>query len=240
MSKENRNIRSTAEDAGKATEDVKSKQRVLREETKRTSASIVEQGRTASASGEAVRSDIRQTTDAIRDQEAVSSAANETIRDDVRRTSKEVKQIGIVTQLTAIMAFREGISSMTSGLIQLGIVGEEDAKTLMKVNAAFSMMAGAVGIIKAIQGAMTVLNLSTLKNAMLNTYNAVVSNPGKAALVGVGLGAAAGAVSYFALNQSTQTHNTSISIEGGTPSGQAATAEKIDVVYRMTGAGDYA
>lgn len=154
-------------------------------------------------------------------------------RQSIDRTDQKLatQQVGIVTQLTALMGFRESVSAITGGIIGLGLVSDETAQDLQKINAAFSIFAGAVTTIKAVQAVMTTLNAATAANAVINTYNAVVSNPAMMAGVGIAMGAAAGIAGALLLSSNTTNNTTTIKVDSGTP--QQATNE----IYRVVGGG---
>lgn len=154
-------------------------------------------------------------------------------RQSIDKTDQKLvnQQVGIVTQLTALMGFRESVSAITGGIIGLGLVSDETAQDLQKINAAFSIFAGAVTTIKAVQAVMTTLNAATAANAVINTYNAVVSNPAMMAGVGIAVGAAAGIAGALLLSSNTTNNNTTIKVDSGTP--QQATNE----IYRVVGGG---
>lgn len=154
-------------------------------------------------------------------------------RQSIDETNQKLanQQVGIVTQLTALMGFRESVSAVTGGIIGLGLVSDETAQDLQKINAAFSIFAGVVTTIKAVQAVMTTLNAATAANAVINTYNAVVSNPAMMAGVGIAMGAAVGIAGALLLSSNTTNNNTTIRVDSGTP--QQAT----DEIYRVVGGG---
>ena len=141
-------------------------------------------------------------------------------RDSVDRTEQKLQsqQLTVVTQLTALMGFREAVSAVTGGIIGLGIVSDETAVNLNKINAAFSIFAGAVSTIKAVQAVMTTLNGATALNAVLNSFNAVLQSPAKLAVVGLAAGAAVGAAGAFLMtNNTTNNSSTTINVANTTP-----------------------
>lgn len=239
-------IKKASEEAGIVTDDTISKQSDLEEAIRQAAARIDEQNDAISQGSASAASDMGKVKQSATEAGTVTDNTilkQRQLAAEAKNATTQVKSqnVSIIMQLTAVMGFKEGISSLTNGVISLGLVSEDSAKTLMKFNSAFQMMAGGVQIIKAAQGVMAILNLETLKNAILNTYNAVVSNPGKAMLVGLGLGAAAGAGTYFALSSIGNNTNVSnnITVNGDPTPGQQATAEKLNQVYSMTGAGGY-
>ena len=97
----------------------------------------------------------------------------------------------------------------------------------------FKIMGGAANLIKPVQLAMTLLNVATLKNALLNTYNAVISNPAMIALVGAGAGAAVtAAVILGAQNSSSSSSTTNITVNGTTDAGTQATVQDVYTIVQ--------
>ena len=143
-----------------------------------------------------------------------------------------VRQVDLVTQLTAVMGFREATSAITGGLIGLGIAEGEAAEQLNKLNAGFSIFAGAVTTIKSVQAVMTTLNGATAVNNALNAFNAVLQSPARMAAVGLAAGAAAGVAGALLItNNSSTSNSTSITVQDTTP--QQATSE----IYRVVAGG---
>lgn len=129
----------------------------------------------------------------------------------------ESQQITVMTQLTALMGLRSAVSAVTSGLRTMGLVSDEDAEKLQKVNGAFALFAGAVTAIKSVQAVMTTLNASTALYATLQTYLQGLKNP--LLLGGALIGAAgAGAIGGYFLTQNNTSNNTSFNITNSSPS----------------------
>ena len=102
---------------------------------------------------------------------------------------------------------------------------------LGKINAAFGIMAGAAGTLKAIQGAMAALNVATAINASLNSFNAVLQNPAMLAGVGLAAGAAIGvAGTYLVMNQDQSSTSTTINVVDGSEGRNQFGAEVYDIV----------
>ncbi|MBO4797456.1 MAG: hypothetical protein J5494_01605 [Candidatus Methanomethylophilaceae archaeon] len=121
----------------------------------------------------------------------------------------------IMLQMGAIAGLKEGVGSVINGITSLGLVSDETAQSLAKINSAFQLMAGAVSTIRAIQGAMTALNVATAINASLNSFNAVLANPAMAAGVGLAAGAALGVAGAYLMTQNnSQTTNNITIIDG--------------------------
>ena len=137
---------------------------------------------------------------------------------DQTKKKLDTQQLSVLTQLTAIMGLREAISATTSGLIGLGVVTDEQAEALNKLNAGFSIFAGVVTTLKSVQAVMTTLNGATAVNAALNAFNAVLQSPGKMALVGLAAGATIGAAGAFLVtNNNSSTSTTNITVDSSTP-----------------------
>lgn len=156
------------------------------------------------------------------DQEELATSANKA----TEALSNQQKQL--LVQVGSLMAVKSAVSSVTNGLISLGIVSGEDAVKLQKVNSAIQLMAGLAQGIKALTLINEAFNLSLIKGALVSTYNAIIESPWKLALVAGGAGAAIGAVAALGIsslnNQGTTTNNIYIEDSSG---GQAATATAI-------------
>lgn len=131
-------------------------------------------------------------------------------------------------ELSSLMGIKESVGSVIGGVTALGLVSQETAQDLAKVNAAFQLMAGAATGLKTLQVLMTSLNAQTAINASLNTFLSVVRNHALGmAAVGAGLGAMAGVAGMYLYtnNQSSKTVN--INVDGG---GSSAVAQEIYTV----------
>lgn len=155
---------------------------------------------------------------------------------EIATTKINTQKLQLASQVAIIMGVKEATSSAITGVISLGLVSDDTAVKLQKVNAAFQIMGGLATGVKAMQLAMTSLNLATLKNAVLNTYNSVIANPGKIALLGLAIGAGAGAAIALGAtyNNSTST-STQIVVEGSTSTGTEKTVQDL---YMISSAGD--
>lgn len=116
-------------------------------------------------------------------------------------TQALTKQQGqLMAQITALMGVKSAVSGVTNGLIQMGLVSGENAQKLQMVNAALNLVAGMATGIKALALAQEAFNLSSLKTAVISTYNSIMESPAKLAMVGIGLGAATGVVAALMMN----------------------------------------
>lgn len=143
------------------------------------------------------------------------------------------QQAKLALQVTVVTGLQGAVSGLTNGVQALGITSEETNAILKKVNATFQIMGGAANLIKSVQLAMTLLNVATLKNALLNTYNAVISNPAMIAIVGAGAGAAVtAAVILGAQNSSSSSSTTNITVNGTTDAGTQATVQDVYTIVQ--------
>lgn len=144
----------------------------------------------------------------------------------------QAQQLNITSSLVALTALRGSVSAVTNGMINLGIVSGESAEAVRKINSAFQLFSGAVTAIKAVQGVMSALNLTTLTYSSIMTYLKVLENPLAIAAIGVGVGAAAGVGAYM-LTQNNQQNNsqTTINVVDTEPAKQTA-----NQIYYIEGA----
>lgn len=167
------------------------------------------------------------------DLDNLKAKQNETrLEIDTTNQKLQSQQLSVVTQLTALMGFREAVSAVTGGIIGLGIVSDDTAVQLNRINSAFSIFAGAVSTIKAVQAVMTTLNGATALNAVLNSFNAVLQSPAKMAAVGLAAGASVGVAGAFLMtNNTTNNSETTIKVESTTP------AQTRSEIYQVVGGG---
>lgn len=142
------------------------------------------------------------------------------------RKQREDAAIGIA----ALMGMQSAVSGVTSGLIGLGMVSEETAGTLRKVNAAFQIMTGLAAGVKALQIVTATLNMTNLKGAAIATYRSVLESPWKAALAGVGVGAAGALVGSLVLGGNRTENVTTVNVIGKPDEDTKKTSEEVIMV----------
>lgn len=160
--------------------------------------------------------------------EKVKSATAEqnTLRREADMTTQAFtrQEAQFVKQVAVLMSVKAAVSSVTNGLITLGVVSGDDAVKLQKLNAAFQILTGFATGVKALQAVSEALKVSEMGLATIETFRAVMNSPWKAALVGVGVGAAGGAALAMMSNHSSTTNNTQIVVENVPAATQTATA----------------
>lgn len=161
------------------------------------------------------------------------STSEKQLRTETAETTASIQaqQVTVMAQLTALMGLRSSVSAVTGGMKALGLVSDESAEALAKVNGAFALFSGAVTAIKSVQAVMTTLNASSALYATIQTYLQGLKNPLLlgGALVGMG---AAGAIGGYFLSQNNNTTNnsTTVNVQGVS---QTATATIQQEVYQM-------
>jgi chromosome condensin MukBEF ATPase and DNA-binding subunit MukB len=166
-----------------------------------------------------------------------AKAKQEELKNTVDKTTAGItaQQARLAMQVTVIVGLQGAVSGLTSGIKALGITSDATNEKLTKINAAFQIMGGLANTVKALQLAMSMLNLATVKNALLNTYNAVVSNPAAIALVGAGAGAAVtAAVILGAQSGSSSTSTTNITVNGTSSAGTESTVQDVYTLVQGT------
>ena len=173
-----------------------------------------------------------ETSLTVRQVEADTKAATDSIQAELDATKRQAEQLDLVAQLTTLMGIREGVSAVTGGIIGLGIVSDETAQDLQKVNAAFSVMAGAVTSIKALQAVMTTLNATEAVGTVLTALRTALSSPAGIIAVGAGLGAAAGVAGALLMTTNNNTSVTNnIRVDNTTPK------QSVSEIYQVVGGG---
>lgn len=159
-----------------------------------------------------------------------SESAKQAVKEDTAAMERDILHVQTkqALELSTLMAVKESVSAVTGSMVALGLVSDETAEDLMKVNAGFQLITGAATGLKALQVLMTGLNAQTAINASLNTFLSVVRNHALGlAAVGAGLGAMAGVAGMYLYtnNQSSKTVN--IEVQGGASDNNTAVASQI-------------
>lgn len=151
-----------------------------------------------------------------------------TLKVDTEATTEAIKvqQVNLAQQVTLMMGLKSAVNSVSSSLIQMGLVEGEAAENLQAMNQGFNLLCGFATGLKALAGIQEALALASLKEAIVSTYTSVLESPWKLALASAGLGAAAGvAMAYGTTNNSTTTNIIQIQDATG---GQATTASRLN------------
>lgn len=224
----------TLDDAGRYIDSLIEGQEGLDVRVGRTSETLdTQRGRVSSASA-SVRgsvSDMELALDELDASTDVSLSKQAELRSSMQDTqdSAMANQVSVLTQLTAVMGLKEGLSAVTGGMISLGLVSDDTAKSLGMVNSAFSMMAGAISMIKSVQAVMTTLNTTSAIGASIDAFRATLTNPAMLGVVALAGGAALGvAGAYLMTNNTTNNNQTTVNIVDTTPA--AAQSEILQVV----------
>lgn len=177
------------------------------------SSRVVEDNTNAQEHNIAVQAQVRQE----------SQATNQTLQS---------QQVTLMTQLTALMGFKEATANVIGGVTALGLVSDEAAQDLMKINAAFNLFAGAVTALKSVQAVMTTLNTASAIGASIDAFRVTLQRPAMAATVGIAAGAAMGVAGAFLLSGSSTTNNTTtITVQDTTPS------SAVNEIYQIVSGG---
>lgn len=108
------------------------------------------------------------------------------------KSTVDSQNISFIAQTAAVMATYSGMRRLTSSLTELGLVSEADAAKLAKLNATVGLVAGGFQLLKGATQIIKMLTAAEVGLAAVESFRAVLNNPAKAALVGAGIGLAAG------------------------------------------------
>jgi hypothetical protein len=108
------------------------------------------------------------------------------------KASVDSQNISFIAQTAAVMATYSGMRRLTSSLTELGLVSDADAAKLAKLNATVGLVAGGFQLLKGATQIIKMLTAAEVGLAAVESFRAVLNNPAKAALVGAGIGLAAG------------------------------------------------
>lgn len=165
--------------------------------------------------------------------------AQEKVKDSTNEVSDALmkQQINAIGAMTAINTLSSGVRMLSYSILRLDMVSEENRKTVMKLVAAFQLVAGAVSIVKAVTLATEALGLASLKVASVKAFTTALDNPLKVALIGGAL-AGVGVLGGYALaggfsKSSSSTTETNLNIYYSEPSSdQDANSNVINQVLR--------
>ena len=180
---------------------------------------------------ERIQATAQDTALSVRETEAETKAALSSMQAEMENAKRQAEQLDLVAQLTTLMGIREGVSAVTGGIIGLGIVSDETAQDLQKVNAAFSVMAGAITTIKTLQAVMQTLNASEAVGTVLAGLRTALTSPWGAVAVGAGLGAAAGIASSLLMTTNNNNVTNNFQIQDTTPQ------QSVSEIYQVVGGG---
>lgn len=108
------------------------------------------------------------------------------------KASIDSQNISFMAQTAAVMATYGGVRRLTSSLTELGLVSDGNAAKLQKLNATLGLVAGGFQLMKGATQIIKMLTQAEIGLAAVESFRAVLNNPAKIALVGAGLGLAAG------------------------------------------------
>jgi hypothetical protein len=108
------------------------------------------------------------------------------------------QRVGFLTQVQAVRSLDMGFRGLSNVVIQTGIVGGKTARSLQTMGLAIHGVASAFQLLKGARMILMSLRSAEIGLAAVETYRSVLHNPAKLLLVGLALGAGAGAVGYYA------------------------------------------
>jgi len=117
-----------------------------------------------------------------------------------------------IKTMQAISALRTSVANVTENLTEMGLVTDENAARMRSLTSAVQTMVGVAQGFRLIKALSAGLEASQKKLAIIETFRAVMQNPWKAALIGLGVGAAAGAAAGFMMLGGGNTTNTTNNI----------------------------
>lgn len=164
--------------------------------------------------------------------ESLKQTMSDTARDvksSADEMTKAMDQLSLVTQLSAITGMTAGINAVSSAMINLGLVTDEQAEKLQTMTAAFSALTGVIQIVKSLQTVMTTLNATEAVGTAITAMRTAISNPMGIALVGAGLGAGATVAGLLLTSSGSSTTNnyTTINVDSGTPASMTSEVYQI-------------
>lgn len=115
------------------------------------------------------------------------------------QASVDSQNISFMTQIMAVRAVAGGVHSLTGAMTALGWVNEENARRFQILNASIQLVIGTFQLIKGVVMIVNMLKEAEIGLAAVETYRSIINKgAGQAAIVALGIGAAAGVLGYFA------------------------------------------
>ena len=177
-------------------------------------------------------------TDNVSEEAADISASSKQAGSDLRAMGEEADNANKKlndTQVNAVMIgatlsqLRSGVSAVTSGLTNMGIVSDETAEKFQYLNASIALLTGAVQIFKSVQSALTALNAVNAVGASIDAVRSVLQNPLAIGAIGLAAGAGLGVAAMFMVNNGGSSSNTTnITVQDTTP--REATSDIVRIV----------
>ena len=106
--------------------------------------------------------------------------------------SIDSQSISFLKQMQVATGLHRGLGMLIRSSTELGLINEQTAKSFEMVNAAVGMVSGTFQMLKAAQQIVGALTSAELGLAAVESFRSVLHNPAMMAVVGMGIGAAAG------------------------------------------------
>lgn len=172
-----------------------------------------------------------------------TSAQVETLKgglDDASRKTADLdrtlKTADLANAITIINGFSSAVGQSIGSMKTLGIISDDTAETLSKVHAGIQLVTATASAVKALQGAVALLNAQEAVHNALLTFKRVLSNPVNLALVGIAGTAAAGVAGAaymgyrYSQTRNDTTVNNSITITDTSRQKQQTASEIINIL----------
>jgi hypothetical protein len=132
-----------------------------------------------------------------------TARAAEASASNLSRAIKETKDastdqsIQFIKSISALNAVQGGLMGIDHALTRMGVLSDTQGKNFMRMLSGLQLFIGAAQGIKGVIALSNTLKGSQISLAAVETYRAILNNPAKAALVGIGLGSAAAVGGYL-------------------------------------------
>ena len=205
----------------------------IRESSATTQQSL--DGLTASQQGLATTADVAKGK--IEEMGATAGSASQIANEALNQVDMHAMatQVKLTAQLSAIKGLTGALNGTIGAMTTLGILTDDEAKSLGMVTAGFKLITGFAEGLTAIRALLSTINVQSGIMATIQTYTATLSNPAKLALVGGALGAAGAVGGYmlgsYVTNQNNKTTNITVE-DTSTNAGKTA-----NQVYDIIGGG---
>jgi hypothetical protein len=111
---------------------------------------------------------------------------------EVAQRAIDSQSISFLKQMQVATGLHRGLGMLIRSSTQLGLINEETAKTFEGINSAIGLVSGSFQMLKAGEQIIRALTNAELGLAAVESFRSVLKNPAMMAVVGMGVGAAAG------------------------------------------------
>ena len=140
----------------------------------------------------------------------IDAQGNLTDSTEAAQRAVDSQSISFLKQMQVATGLHRGLGMLIRSSETLGIINADTAKSFEMVNAAVGMVSGSFQMLKAAQQIVQALTSAELGLAAVESFRSVLHNPAMMAVVGMGIGAAAGVGAMSLMNNNTTNNSSTV------------------------------